>query len=49
MTAALGGVKPNESGFRSDVEFVMPHEYSNEALNAQMTAGMPDQDGRIKL
>ncbi|HAO60135.1 MAG TPA: NAD(P)H-dependent glycerol-3-phosphate dehydrogenase [Psychrobacter sp.] len=42
--AALGvALNLMESGFRSDVEFVMPHEYSNEALNAQMTAGMPDQ------
>ena len=25
-----------ETGFRSDVEFVMPHEHTNAALNAQM-------------
>lgn len=37
--AALGvALNLMESGFRSDVEFVMPHEYSNEALNAQITA-----------
>ncbi|WP_296403926.1 NAD(P)H-dependent glycerol-3-phosphate dehydrogenase [Psychrobacter sp.] len=37
--AALGvALNLMETGFRSDVEFVMPHEYSNEALNAQMTA-----------
>lgn len=42
--AALGvALNLMESGFRSDVEFVMPHEYTNEALNAQMTAGMPDK------
>ena len=33
-----------ESGFRSDVEFVMPHEYSNEALKAQMDAASNKQD-----
>ena len=37
--AALGvALNLMESGFRSDVEFVMPHEYSNESLNAQMNA-----------
>ena len=27
-----------EAGFRSDVEFVMPHDHSNAALTAQMQA-----------
>ncbi|WP_019671923.1 NAD(P)H-dependent glycerol-3-phosphate dehydrogenase [Psychrobacter lutiphocae] len=37
--AALGvALNLMESGFRSDVEFVMPHEYSNEALNEQIAA-----------
>lgn len=37
--AALGvALNLMESGFRSDVEFVMPHEYTNEALNAEIKA-----------
>lgn len=36
--AALGiALNLMESGFRSDVEFVMPHQYTNEDLNAQIT------------
>ena len=43
--AALGvALNLMESGFRSDVEFVMPHEYSNEALKAQMDAASNKQD-----
>lgn len=37
--AALGvALNLMESGFRSDVEFVMPHEYTNEDLNAKVAA-----------
>ncbi len=37
--AALGvALHLMEAGFRSDVEFVMPHDYSNAALTAQMQA-----------
>ncbi len=37
--AALGvALHLMEAGFRSDVEFVMPHDYSNAALTAQMHA-----------
>lgn len=37
--AALGvALHLMEAGFRSDVEFVMPHDRSNESLNAQMQA-----------
>lgn len=37
--AALGvALNLMEAGFRSDVEFVMPHEHSNESLNAQIQA-----------
>lgn len=37
--AALGvALNLMESGFRSDVEFVMPHEYSNEDMSAQIAA-----------
>lgn len=37
--AALGvALHLMEAGFRSDVEFVMPHDRSNESLNAQMKA-----------
>ncbi len=36
--AALGvALNLMETGFRSDVEFVMPHDYSNEALNKQLS------------
>lgn len=37
--AALGvALHLMEAGFRSDVEFVMPHDHSNESLSAQMKA-----------
>lgn len=37
--AALGvALHLMEAGFRSDVEFVMPHDHSNESLNAQIKA-----------
>ncbi len=46
--AALGvALHLMESGFRSDVEFVMPHDYSNAALTAQIqavAAGADDKD-----
>lgn len=43
--AALGvALNLMESGFRSDVEFVMPHEYTNEALNAERKAATKDSD-----
>ena len=32
-----------ETGFRSDVEFVMPHEHTNASLNAQMQASSQEK------
>lgn len=44
--AALGvALNLMEAGFRSDVEFVMPHDRSNESLNAQMQAAS-DKNGQ---
>jgi glycerol-3-phosphate dehydrogenase (NAD(P)+) len=41
--AALGvALNLMEAGFRSDVEFVMPHEHSNESLNAQIQSASND-------
>ena len=44
--AALGvALHLMEAGFRSDVEFVMPHDHSNAALTAQMqSAAQQDRD-----
>jgi len=43
--AALGvALHLMEAGFRSDVEFVMPHDYSNAALTAQMQAAANNPD-----
>ncbi|MGM8897874.1 MULTISPECIES: NAD(P)H-dependent glycerol-3-phosphate dehydrogenase [unclassified Psychrobacter] len=43
--AALGvALHLMEAGFRSDVEFVMPHDYSNAALTAQMQAAASNPD-----
>ncbi|MEK6199466.1 MAG: hypothetical protein N2B60_04500, partial [Psychrobacter sp.] len=43
--AALGvALHLMEAGFRSDVEFVMPHDYSNAALTAQMQAAAKNSD-----
>lgn len=41
--AALGvALNLMEAGFRSDVEFVMPHDHSNASLSAQMKAAADD-------
>lgn len=41
--AALGvALHLMEAGFRSDVEFVMPHDHSNASLSAQMNAASDD-------
>ena len=43
--AALGvALHLMEAGFRSDVEFVMPHDHSNAALTAQMSAASSADD-----
>ncbi len=43
--AALGvALHLMEAGFRSDVEFVMPHDHSNASLTAQMNAASDDSD-----
>ncbi len=43
--AALGvALHLMEAGFRSDVEFVMPHDHSNAALTAQMNAASSAND-----
>lgn len=43
--AALGvALHLMEAGFRSDVEFVMPHNHSNAALTAQMSAASSADD-----
>jgi len=43
--AALGvALHLMEAGFRSDVEFVMPHDHSNAALTAQMNAASSADD-----
>lgn len=42
--AALGvALNLMEAGFRSDVEFVMPHDHSNAALRAQMQAAQAER------
>nr|WP_317198976.1 NAD(P)H-dependent glycerol-3-phosphate dehydrogenase [uncultured Psychrobacter sp.] len=42
--AALGvALHLMEAGFRSDVEFVMPHDHSNASLTAQMKKSADDQ------
>ena len=43
--AALGvALHLMEAGFRSDVEFVMPHDHSNASLTAQMKASADESD-----
>ena len=43
--AALGvALHLMEAGFRSDVEFVMPHDHSNASLTAQMNAASDEAD-----
>jgi len=43
--AALGvALHLMEAGFRSDVEFVMPHDHSNASLTAQMNAASSTND-----